>query len=162
VRNTDSGEEYAPRLQVQIHQVERDTTLQVSVYATNSYLVPDVDYFEVREVRFHDWFVNGLILFDAPEEVPFRILRGHVLVIRVTHANFERDIGSDDRRVVADRLEEYEGHPFFFSHPSLDEGSAKETGNETGYGATSETNLRSLVLFVASDHCIRWTSGSYE
>ena len=44
---THSGEEYAARLQVQIHEVKRDAALQVSVYTADGDLIPDVDYFEV-------------------------------------------------------------------------------------------------------------------
>jgi hypothetical protein len=122
---TDSGKENASRLQVQIHEVERDATLQVSVYAADGDLIPNVDYPEVREVGLADRLVNGFVLLDAPEEIPLRVFGRRVLVVGVTHANFQRDVGSDDRRVVTDRLEEYEGHPFLLGHPSLNKSSTE-------------------------------------
>jgi len=63
---THSGEEYAPWLQVQIHEVECDATLQVSVYAADGDLIPDVGDSEVREVGLRDRLVNGFVLLDAP------------------------------------------------------------------------------------------------
>ena len=113
-------------------------------------------------MRLCDRLVNSLILLNAPEEVPLGSFRRHVLVIGIAHANFQRDVGSDDRRVVADRLEEYEGHPYFFCDPSLNGGSAEGAVSRTGQVITSETNLRSLVLFVASEHCVRRISSTHE
>ena len=99
---TNPGEENAPRLQVQIHEIERDATLQVTMYPANGCLLPDVDYLKVREVRLCNGLINGLIFLDTPEEIPLRIFRRHVLVIWITHADFQRDIGSDNVRVIAD------------------------------------------------------------
>lgn len=98
---THSGKEYATRLQVQIHEVEGDATLQVSVYAANGDLIPDVSYFEVREVWLSDRLVNRFVLFDTSEEVPLRVFRGRVLVVGVAHAYFQRNIGGDDGRIIA-------------------------------------------------------------
>ena len=44
---TYSGKEYTAWFQVQIHEIKRDATLQVPVYAADGDLIPDVDYFEV-------------------------------------------------------------------------------------------------------------------
>ena len=63
---THSGKEYASWLQVQIHEVERDATLQVSVYAADGDLVPDVGDSEVREMGLRDRLVNGFVFLDAP------------------------------------------------------------------------------------------------
>jgi len=110
---------------MQIHEVERDATLQVSVYAADGDLVPDVGDSEVGEVGLRDRLVDGFVLFDAPQKVSLRVFGGRVLVIRVAHANFQRDVRSDDSRVVAERLEEYKGHPFLFGHPSLNRSSVE-------------------------------------
>jgi len=149
---------------MQIHEVERDAALQVSVYAADGDLIPDVFYFEVREVRLRvrDRLVNGFVLLDAPEEVPLRVFARRVLVVGVTHTNFQRDVGSDDSRVVADRLEEYEGHPILFGHPSLNRSSAEMLSASADWGTLSRTNLRALVLFVASEWSVRQIPGGTD
>ena len=63
---THSGKEYASWLQMQIHEVERDATLQVSVYAADGDLVPDAGDSEVGEVGLRDRLVDGFVLLDAP------------------------------------------------------------------------------------------------
>jgi hypothetical protein len=99
--------------------------LQVSVYAADGDLVPDVDYFEVREVGLGDCLIYGFVLLDASEEVALGGFGRRVFVVGVTHADFQRDVGSDHGRVIADRLEEYEGQPFLLGHSLLDKSSAE-------------------------------------
>jgi len=118
------------------------------VYAADGDLVPDVDYFEVREVGLGDRLVYGFVLLDAPEEVTLGVFGRHVFVVGVTHANFQRDVGSDDGRVIAERLEEYEGHPFLLGHTSLDKSSAESVVRGTRLGATQvgQTSAPSYCL----------------
>ena len=42
------GEENAPGLEVQIHQVEGNATLEVTIDAVQNNLTPDIDYLEIR------------------------------------------------------------------------------------------------------------------
>ena len=114
---TYSGKEYTTWFQVQVHEIKRDATLQVPVYAADGDLVPNVDYFEVREIRLCDCLVNSFILLDAPEKVPLCVFGRRVLVVRVTHTDFQRNVGSDGSRVITDRLEEYKGHSFLLCNP---------------------------------------------
>jgi hypothetical protein len=71
---------------------------------------------QIREVE-RDTAFGGIRVLVSGRPLPdlLRIFLGHwhVLVIRVT---FERNIDSNDRQVVANRLEGYEDSPFFFGH----------------------------------------------
>jgi hypothetical protein len=147
---TNPGEENAPRLQVQIHEIERDATLQVAMYPAYGCLFSDVDYLKVREVRLCNGLIYGLIFLNTPEEIPLRVFGRHVLIIWITHADFQRDIGGDDVRVIADGFQKYERHPFLFSNPLLDIGPAEGAVSDSMWSSLGETNLRALVLFVAS------------
>ena len=101
------------------------------MYAADGDLIPDIDYLEVREVGFRDCFVNGFVLLDAPKEVPLCVFARRVLVVRITHANFQCNIGGDGSRVVADGLEEYKSHPFLLRYPSLDKSPVGRTVSRT-------------------------------
>jgi hypothetical protein len=87
---------------MQIHKIERDATLQVSMYPADGCLFPDVDYLKVREVGLCNGLIDSLIFLDTPEEIPLRVFGRRVLIIRIAHADFQRDIGGDDLRVIAD------------------------------------------------------------
>ena len=87
-------------------------------------LVTDVAYTQVRQVRLCDRLVHGLVLLDTSQEVALRVLAGHVLVVGVSGRDFERDVGGDDRGVVAHGFEEDDDDAFFFGAALFDFGSA--------------------------------------
>ena len=73
------------------------------------HLPPDVGDFKVTQPRLAliaNGFINLFVLFNAPEEIAFRVVPRHVCVIRVTRRDFEGDVGVDDGLVLTDRLEE--------------------------------------------------------
>ena len=108
--NAYPGEENTPRLDMQIHQIKCDTTLQISTYMRYSHLPSYVRNFQITQPRLR-FVTNSLIdlfvLLDAPQKVAFCIFTRHVCVVGVAGRDFERDIGVDDRLIFADRLEEY-------------------------------------------------------
>ena len=67
--NTDPGEIYTARLEVQVHEVEGNSTLQISMNMAESDLVADVLDPQIREARFGDSFVHSLVLANAALEV---------------------------------------------------------------------------------------------
>ena len=105
---------------MQVHQVERDAALEVPADVVHDDLVADVDDLEVRDARLRDRLVDGLVRADAPQEVCLRLLRRHVLVVRVARGHLQRDVRRDDRRVVADRLEEDHGEALLARDALLD------------------------------------------
>ena len=91
---------------MQIHQIKRDPTLQVPADMVHDDPVADVDDLEVRDARLSDRLVHGLVRADASQEVRLRLLRRHVLVVWVARGHLQRDVRRNDRRIVAERLEE--------------------------------------------------------
>ena len=101
------GEEDAPGFEVQIHQVEGNATLEVTVDAIQNDLTPDIDYLEIREVRFGNCLVNSLVLFYAVKEVKFGLFWRSSCIIRVSGTDFERNIRGDDSWIVAHGFDEH-------------------------------------------------------
>lgn len=101
---TYTREEYTPRLQVQIHEIERYATLQVTVNMAKGDLVTDVPDSWVGKVRFRDRFINRLVLLYSSQEVSLGILPRRIFVIGVTRAHLESDVRSYDGRIITKRL----------------------------------------------------------
>jgi len=112
-----SGEEDAPGFKVQIHQVEGNAALEVTIDTIQNDLTPDIDYLEIREVRFGNCLVNGLVLLYAAKEIKLGHFRRSVRVIRVPRANFERNVRGDNSWVIAHRFDEYRDYSPFTSYP---------------------------------------------
>lgn len=111
---------------MQVHQVECDSTLEVSVDSVDVNGSSNVDDLAVAEMRFRDGFVDGLVLSDSLPEVDLGGLLRHVLVVRISRRDLESDVGSDDGGFVADGLEEEEVEVGFEGDPSFDLGSVGE------------------------------------
>lgn len=90
---------------MQVHQVEGDPTLQVTSYPVDLHLSTDVQDLAPRDVRFRNGLIHALVLFDPFPEIPFGLFLAHALVVGITRTSFERDVRSDDLRVVAPGLE---------------------------------------------------------
>ena len=112
---------------MQVHQVERDSTLQISIDPAQSDLIAHVEDSDIAEMGPRDCLVDALVLLDAPKEIALRTLGGHVLVVGIAGGDLERDIGSDDGGVVADRLEEDDGETAFTCDAFFYFSSEKET-----------------------------------
>lgn len=117
--------EDAARLDMQIHQVERDPALQIPMYARHGDLAPDVRDAQVREVRLGDRLVHLLVLRDAAQEVALRDLARHVLVVGVAGADLQVDVRGDNGRVVAEGLEKDHDDALFFRDARFDFGSVR-------------------------------------
>lgn len=84
------------------------------MYPAYSCLTSHIRDPQVREIfRFFDRLVNFFVCLDTPQEVRLRILRRHILIIRVTGADFEGNIRGYDSRIIADRLQEDNNNPVF-------------------------------------------------
>ena len=117
---TYAREKYASRLEVQVHEIERDATLEITMNVAQRDLVADVADAEVAEARLCDRLVHGLVLLDAPQEVALSVLARHVLVVRVARGHLERDVRRDHRGVVAHGLEEDDDDALLLRHALLD------------------------------------------
>ena len=120
------GEEDAPGLKVQIHQVEGNATLEVAVNAVQNNLTPDIDDLEIREVRLGDCLVNSLVLSYAAEEIKPGLFRRSGRIVRVPRTNFERNISSDDSWVIAHGFDEYRHYSPLANHPRFNGSSDRE------------------------------------
>lgn len=69
---------------MQVHQVKRDPTLEVSVDPVDVNRPSNVDDLAVAEMRFRDGLVDGLVLRDSLPEIDLGGFLGHVLVVGVT------------------------------------------------------------------------------
>ena len=76
-------EKYTSGLEMQIHKVKSNTTLEVSVDPAQRHLVTDVVDTEVGEMRFRDGLVHRLVLLYTAEEITFGIFARHILVIGI-------------------------------------------------------------------------------
>jgi hypothetical protein len=109
---------------MQVHQVKGDPTLQVTSYPVDLHLSTDIQDLAPRDIRFRNGLIHALVLFDPFPEIPFGLFLAHALVVGITRTSFERDVGSDDLRVVA---------PGF-----------KKDALKTGFSVDSLSNLRPL------------------
>lgn len=78
-------------------------------------------------MRLCDCLVYSFVLLDTPEEVPLCVFARRILVVGVTHTDFQRNISSDGSWVIADRLEEYKSHSFLLCDPLFNIGPVGST-----------------------------------
>ena len=102
---------------MQVHQVERNPTREVTVYPGNRHLPAYVGNTQVRQVGLCDCFVYLFVFFDASEEIKSGRFRRCILVVRIARADFQSNICCDDGRVVAYRFEEYYDNTLFLCNP---------------------------------------------
>lgn len=86
---------------MEIHQIERDTTLQISVYPTERYFAANVREAEIRKVGLGDGLIDRLVLSDSAQEIAFGFFTREAGIIRITAADFQSHISSNDCGVVA-------------------------------------------------------------
>jgi len=111
------GEKDAPGFEVQVHQVEGNAALEVTIDSVQNDLAPNIDYLQIREVRLRNRLVHSLVFFYAAKEVGFGLFRGSGRIVRVPRTNFERNVRGNDSRVVTRRLDEYHHYSPFASYP---------------------------------------------
>lgn len=89
-------------LQMQIHQVERNSRLQISLDPVDRDLLSDIQ----DPAEADPWLGNGLvhllIRLNALLEIRNSFLLTHSRIVRITRASFESHVGSDDDGVVAE------------------------------------------------------------
>lgn len=72
--DTYPRKENAARLEMQVHEVERDPTLQVTMDVAQGDLTPNILDTKVRKMRFGDRLVYSFVFPDASFEVVFSLL----------------------------------------------------------------------------------------
>jgi hypothetical protein len=68
---------------VNIHQVEGNTTGEVSVYVTRCNLLANVGDSKVGKVGLNDRLVHSLVLLYPSQEIPFGSFGVHVFIVGV-------------------------------------------------------------------------------
>jgi len=121
-----SGEEDAAGFEMQVHQVEGNATLEVTIDAVQNNLTPDIDYLEIREVGLGNRLVNSLVFSYAAKEVEFGLFWKSVRVVWVPGTDFKRNIRGDDNGVIARRFNEHSYYSPLASHPRFN-GSSGHT-----------------------------------
>jgi hypothetical protein len=101
---------------VQIHQVECDSTREITVYSGNRHFPAYIGNTQVGEVRLCDRFIHLLIFFDASKEIKSGFFRRRVFIVRIARANFQSNVCCDDGGVVTHRFEENNNNAFFLSN----------------------------------------------
>jgi hypothetical protein len=97
--------------------------LQVTIDSAECDFIANICDPQIAKVGFSDGLVDSLILLDTTEEVTFSLFTGKVFIVRVAGGDLEGNIGSNDGRIVAYGLEEYDGHALFFGNASGDFGT---------------------------------------
>jgi hypothetical protein len=95
-----------PRLEVQIHQVKRDPGLQIPLDPIDRHLLPYIQYPAKRNARLGDGLIDLFVRLDPALEVVDGLFLRHASIVRVARARLERNVGSDDFGIVAERFEE--------------------------------------------------------
>lgn len=93
---------------MQVHQVERDSTLQIRVNLVHRHHLADIEDPAKRNVGFRDCFIDAFILRNPLLEIRDGFFFGHTGIIGITRRRLQRDIGSDGSRIVAVRFQEDE------------------------------------------------------
>ena len=107
---------------MQIHQVECNSALKISIDPVHRDTTSHVDYAEVGQVGFGYSFVYLLVLLYATKEIFLGYFWGSILVVGVSGADLQCNIRGQDSRIIAYRLEENETESFLFSYPRFDAG----------------------------------------
>lgn len=93
---------------MQVHEIERNSTLQIPVDFADHHLAAYIDNLQVTEMGFGDGFVNSFVLLYAADEIALGVLTRHIFVVRIARGDLQGDIGSDNGRIVTHRFEEYQ------------------------------------------------------
>jgi hypothetical protein len=109
---------------MQVHQIERDSTLQIPLDAIDGDLLPDVPYPTERDVWLGDGLINALILLDTVAEVSLGLVARHAFVIWIPRLYLEGYISSDDCWVITVRFEKDKLKIRFLGDPGLNLGSS--------------------------------------
>lgn len=107
---------------MQIHQVECNSALKISIDPVHRDITSHVDYAEVGQAGFGYSFVYLLVFLYATKEIFLGYFRGSILVVGVSGANLQCHIRGQDSRIIAYGLEENKTESFLFSYPLFDAG----------------------------------------
>jgi hypothetical protein len=99
--STYSREVDTARFQVQVHEIKRNPTLEITLDTIDSDCLSHVDDAAETEIWLGDCLVDPFIGVNSATEIPLGLFSRHALVIGVTRLNLERDIRSDDGGIVA-------------------------------------------------------------
>lgn len=99
---TCSREEDASWLEMQIHEVKGNPTLEITVNMTEGHLISDVTNSQIGKGGFGDGFIYGLVLFYSSKEVLLGGLPGHVFVVGITRTSLQGDVGGYYGRIITD------------------------------------------------------------
>lgn len=69
-----------------------------------------------------DCLVNFFVLFNPAEKIAFSLFPGCIFVVRITRADFQCNIGSDDGRIAADGFQKYDNNPLLFCNTGFNFG----------------------------------------
>lgn len=122
---THSRKIYTARFEVQIHQIKRDSALQVTMDPGECYFTADVSDAKVGQMRLGDRLVDRFVLSDPTQEIPLGFFTCKILIVRVSAADFEGHVSGDDGWIVAYGFQKYNDNIFLFSHARLDLGSVR-------------------------------------
>lgn len=109
---------------MQVHQIERDSTLQIPLDSIDRYLSSDIHDPAKADPRLRNRLIHALVLLDSFPEITFSVLFGHASVIRIARGDLERNVGGDDSRVVAVGFEEEQLEVGLLGETCLDLGAS--------------------------------------
>jgi hypothetical protein len=87
---------------VQIHEVESDATLEITLDPVDRHLLPHIQYPAEADPRFRDGLVHALILSNPLAEVGLGLFARHPSVVWVARRCLESNICGDDGGVIAE------------------------------------------------------------
>lgn len=93
---------------MKVHQIERNPTLQVSLYPINRDLLPDIQDSTKGDIGLRNSLINPFVLLYAFPEIRFGFLLAHPRIIWIPRPSFESYIDGDDCWIVAERFKEEE------------------------------------------------------
>lgn len=150
-----SGEVDGPWSEVKIHEVKGDATLQVAVDAIDrnlpsarfissalanvqprerAHLLADIHHLAPRILAIQlliQRLITRLVMLDALLEVLLGLQRLLPIIVRVARRHLDGNVGGDDGRIGADRLDEQEAEVGLALDP-VDEGLSTGAGRVRG------------------------------
>jgi hypothetical protein len=73
---------------MQVHEIEGNSTLKISMNAANCDLVTNVGYSKVGKMWLGNCFIDSFVFSNASEEISFCVLAAHILVIGIARRYF--------------------------------------------------------------------------
>lgn len=101
---------------MQVHEVEGNPALQITVDMTECNLITNVPNSQIREVRLCNGLIYGFIFFYPTQEVLLGCLTRHVFIIGITRADLQGDVGGYNGWVIADGLKKDDYDPSFLGN----------------------------------------------